>query len=1091
MMAAFLIISASIQINSRQFPEIDGAIIHESRARILHDPILITGNSDLISTSSSEGWPGNGSSGNPIIIMDLKIIVQGSYGVSISDTNLHIIINNLNITTATDAGILISGCSNITISENLLFAIVSADAIRVEKSTNCTIKSNIMDMEDQIVIGYNGIKVVDSPGCLITFNKVARMTNNGISVLGNSDYSTIEGNYLDECMNIGIHTTSDNNEIKNNTAFGNGWGIKTSGMKNLVMENRMKSNGYGIEVSGGSSNIIDENIVTRNFIGIKVVISVFNIIKNNYIAKSSSYGIDLYCNPDSSNTVHSNHLYYNNGSLGHFDSDHIQARDLNMGNIWYNTSSNRGNFWFDWTGTDGNSDGIVDLSYPVSGDGDRDWKPWKIPEIPDVFHTPWRVRPQPQSTYIDITWEAPWYGPGIDIQRYLIYRSERGGGELYLDDVAGDTLTFRDTDVKGGRAYYYYIVAENTIALSNQSKRIKSSPDTQKPNIGIYSPESGDFISSTSVTILYSGSDNIALDRYEISLDGGKRINNRLWTNITFHDLEEGEHTVEVTAFDLAEHNRTDTINFLIDISNPLIMIEDDGDDHILTTDTSPTIYWDAEDMVSGIKGFSVSLDGAPFYWIGDYREYTISDLSPGEHVFSVTAKDEAGNSVNDSVNITVDPGNPKIDIIYPEDLYINNTGEVSFYWYAEDDITGISHFSIRWDSGEWIDIGNTTNYTLSGMGEGSHHVYIRAHDMAGNNITTDRVVIIDTKPPEAELIIPIGNGLYNEEFNIQYSASDMHTGISSIVLVVDDGDPIVFSPEDPISLGFSSDGNHTIILEIIDGAGNSVSITRDFYFDITRPTVTSFTPKGKGVNVSTSLVISFSEEMDRDSIMIDMEGLEGSFTWNEINLTFDPDVELKYSTRYSFSVSGSDLAGNALVPFDWYFDTESDIAEGMGVLLGRIVDGSGIPLANASVRTRTGEIGHTNETGWFRLSVIEGQNHIIVSYPGYSDSRIEFNLSRSQTLKMGDIPIKKTSVKENEVSENEPPVLIIVMITMVVILLFGALVGWQIKKTRDASRIGLPDTDSPSPDGKPVSNLKVTREYNNDGHTVVDHFDG
>ncbi len=1055
-----------------------------------HFPMEINGNTDLVNQASTEGWAGNGSRTNPIIISDYRIIAMSDHGVEIENVDLHLIIDNLNITRANDAGIRISGSSNITIRGNLLYAMVSADAIRLESSTDCSVINNTMDMFDQIVIGYNGIRLVDSPENRISNNTVARMVNNGIMISGTSDRNEISHNYLDESSNVGVLVDSENNQIHHNTAFGNGWGIKVTGDDNLVSSNRLKRNGYGITLSGGHNNLVRENIATRNFKGINVISALYNRIVDNYVAKSDSFGVELYTNSGSGNQVFANHFYYNNGSGASFKQENVQASDLNPGNYWYNTTSERGNFWYDWRGVDGNSDGIVDLSYPVAGGGSRDMKPLKNPAIPDVFHPPWNVRASPQSTYIDISWLAPFYGPGIEIERYLIYRSERSGGELFHASVDGSELLFRDYEVKPGRAYYYYVIADNSIALSNQSRRVKSSPDTVAPRIRIDEPEGDDFISNRTVTVLYTGTDNIALDRFEVSLDGGEPVDKGLWENITFHELSEGEHTVEVTVFDLAEHNDTASVSFTVDVSDPFIRIDTGENGHLLTSMTSPTITWTSYDNITDIGSFSLSLDGSSYQGIGLYYEYTLSDLSPGDHTVSILAKDMAGNRKNDTLNVTVDPDPPRLDIIYPGDMYVNNTGSVSFKWYSMDPGSNISRFLIRWGSEDWIDVGLSREYTLNGLSEGSHHIYIRSFDNAGNNVTKERTVIVDLNPPDLIVDHPEEGGLYNGEFNVVWTAADLMTGINEVVLILDGGSPKYFDPEDTITIDFSEDGTHEIELMVIDGAGNNVSVSRTFHFDITQPTVISFDPTGKGVNVSTDMVIGFSEEMDPSSIEIDIEDVEGNINWNGRNLTFSPKQPLDYGRRYSLRITGYDMAGNPLVPFDWYFTTEFDLSEGKGMITGRVVDGSGNPLPNATVRAKSGERTTTNETGWFRFPVAEGENHLIVSLPGYDDSKFDFFLEDGQILEMGDIPVKRTPEDEKEEESGGPGFIILIIIGIIVAAGFLALVGWQLKRTRDTSGFDLPDTDLQDQRGKKPPGM-VTREYDDSSHKVIDHFNG
>ena len=75
-----------------QKPEVKAS----SNAYILHNPIFISGNTNLIRNATSEGWSGTGTESNPIIISGYDIQVSGiqNNSITIENTNLHFIIEN-------------------------------------------------------------------------------------------------------------------------------------------------------------------------------------------------------------------------------------------------------------------------------------------------------------------------------------------------------------------------------------------------------------------------------------------------------------------------------------------------------------------------------------------------------------------------------------------------------------------------------------------------------------------------------------------------------------------------------------------------------------------------------------------------------------------------------------------------------------------------------------------------------------------------------------------------------------------------------------------------------------------------------------
>lgn len=1054
-----LIITFSILLSGTAFLTPDETEVKGSPTRrVDHSPISINGNSQLLSRASSEGWPGTGAEGNPVTISGYRIGARNGIGIGLYNIDLHVRIIDMNITSSDPASILLSSCSNIEVSDSDIYYIRN-EGIKLDSSNNCSINNNTFDKEDIISIGYNGIYLTDSSDNSIVDNRIARIGNDGISILGTSTRNVIERNDLVECTNNAILVRSDYNRIISNEGTASGWGIRIRGSHNYIGDNWVRRNSYGIYVSEGEDNLIEDNICNRNFIGINIVLTVENIVKNNYVGKSASYGIDLYTNVQSRNQVYGNHFYYNNKTEGYYQEDRIQARDLKTGNLWYDESTNRGNFWFDWRGNDNNDDQIVDLSYPIEGDGSRDLYPLLNPSMPDAFSPPWRVRANPQPNYIEIIWEEPFYGMGVDVRSYHIYRSERGGGEFYIDKVDGDTKSYRDYDVRSGIAYFYYIIALNDIGFSNQSMRIKSSPDTQRPTLSITTPEDGDIFATTSVRILYEGNDNIAIDRYEVVLDGGEPIDKGPWENITFLGLSEGEHTVNVTVYDLAEHYRTKTVTFFVDITLPTITIDKPEDGVIITSIRTPTITWSANDVGSGIAGYALSLDGAPFANIGGRETYTFGELLPGPHMVSVLVRDRAGNERNDTVNLTVDPIGPSLNIIEPINYYVNNTGSIFLRWYGADTGTGVDKYLIRWGQEDWYDLGNFTSYRIDSLSEGSHTIYLRIYDLAGNNLTKQRIVTVDLTSPQMDILTPVHMERYSEPFNVVYSANDLLTGVGNVRFKMDDGEYRTYGPDDVITIGPVENGMHDIILELSDNAGNTVTRTASFIYDIRQPIVVDFFPRDEDVPVDSDIKLQFSELMDMESIVIDIVGVTGNISMEDRNLTLTLGSDLEYGTTYSIRVTGKDLAGNDLVPFDWTFETVENVAANQGRVSGRVLDTSGHPLANATVRFKTGESVMTDMNGSFEIILSKGSNHVIVSIPGYQETMVEFDLDGGQDLDLGELPVKVIVPVEDDDEGESNTWLIIVIVAIILVIIFAALIGYQIKRTRDyANQPPIPD---------------------------------
>lgn len=93
--------------------------------------------------------------------------------------------------------------------------------------------------------------------------------------------------------------------------------------------------------------------------------------------------------------------------------------------------------------------------------------------------------------------------------------------------------------------------------------------DLTIPSLQITSPLSGEKLYSSSITIHWLGDDSMSgILRFEIRMDEGSWIDLGVVYSYTIDSLDDGEHTVEVRAYDNVGNNRTVTLNFEVDASS-------------------------------------------------------------------------------------------------------------------------------------------------------------------------------------------------------------------------------------------------------------------------------------------------------------------------------------------------------------------------------------------------------------------------------------------------------------------------------------------------------------------------------------------
>ncbi|MFW3146142.1 MAG: NosD domain-containing protein [Thermoplasmatota archaeon] len=1037
---------------SGEFPE-------PTRAPVIHSPISINGNAQLASTASSEGWPGTGSEGDPILIRNFKIMAGQSYAIDIRNTDLYLEISGCNLSSSSVAGLHLFNVENCAARDNLM-VMNSGDGILIENSRGIDVNNNTMDMEDIFNMNYNGIRLIGSTGCDIAFNIIHLSVSDAINIDSGSAGNHIRNNSLEENRNNGIYVGSGPNHISGNRIYANKNGVKLDSSDNIAEENRLIKNIYGVLMHSGARNTVKDNYIIRNSIGIQFFRSDDNLITDNLFLLCAVYGIDLYQVGSSGNEIHHNEFFRNNQTGTSYDPGKIQSRDLSGGNQWY-SASNEGNFWLDWTTPDSNQDGIVDTPYDIVGGSVYDLYPLSDSEYPDLSIPPKKLRADPFDDHIELSWNGINYGKGILTDHFNIYKGEREGGEFWAARTADDVPVFRDYDVLPGRSYYYYVTSVTRIAESERSNRVKSSPDTKPPAVQFDHPKDNDFINESTVYVQWTGKDNIEVERYELWMDGEGPVTILDSDFFIYYNLSEGSHRANITAFDHAEHKDEDIVTFTVDLTPPALFFQGEEESPLIFGTETPTVRWSAEDTLSGISGFFLDIDGEGSKWIGNINSLKMPALSQGPHDITLKVQDRAGNIFPKNITIIIDTSDPVLTLQLS--LYEPYTRDrsVRINYSASDSITGIDHYEVRVDTEEWRGKGQVKYHVFDYLDQGEHFLYAKALDLAGNEDISYTVATVDWTPPELNLITPSQDGLYSKEILLRFTTWDEISGVGRQRIRLDGGDWRDLGSDESVPIGFTKDGDHTLEMEVFDRAGNLARRSVDFRFDVTKPAISTAEPRGAGIPIDTDLHLGFSEIMDKATVAISAQGITGEMKWSGNNLTLDTDVPLMYGKKYSIAVSGKDIAGNELIPFDWFFVTEDDPMEAAGRIIARVVDGSGEPIFNASYRFKTGESGKVDDEGRIDTLVKAGSNSIIITNKTFKDRTVEFSIQPGEELDLGDIKLESTLGGEEKEEKGTSYTWIIVM-AIVVLLVAGVatIVAVQYRKAKAYEKMDFGDQE-------------------------------
>lgn len=316
-----------------------------------HDPIHIDGDVDFASQAVSEGWPGDGTEGNPYIIEGYDINTSYATGINIISTTVHFIIKD----------ILIGGYLYIN------------HGIYLDDVTNCIIKNctirNLWGFGIYLNSSY-GISIVNSTisnttygmyfaysyGILVSGNNVSWNYGGGIYLYypreinfnGNimlNDGISIYGNLLEHWDSHDIDSSNTVNSkpiyyVRNQTG-----GFVPSGAGQVILVNctgmyienqELNDATTGIELGFSSEcNIINNTLNYNNGNGIYLYQSNRNNISSNYASHNREAG--FYLEYSKWNNITDNIAYSNRGEGIYLDfssENNISGNNISDNVMW-------------------------------------------------------------------------------------------------------------------------------------------------------------------------------------------------------------------------------------------------------------------------------------------------------------------------------------------------------------------------------------------------------------------------------------------------------------------------------------------------------------------------------------------------------------------------------------------------------------------------------------------------------------------------------------------------------------------------------------------------------------------------------------
>ncbi len=309
-----------------------------------------------------------------------------------------------------------------------------------------------------------------------------------------------------------------------------------------------------------------------------------------------------------------------------------------------------------------------------------------------------------------------------------------------------------------------------------------------------------------------------------------------------------------------------------------------------------------------GIKKSNISLT----YEIkGNITEFSDYNITPDvRYYYAISAFTDAGESkLSAEISAFADNIKPWIRINSPYNNSITNKSHFMLTWKGNDSQSGLNHFEIRWDNRSWINVGLERSYKIY-LGNGKHHIFVKAVDNAGNFNISEIKVLVDTSPPTLKISYPTKDMILNiSNFEIHFHVSDNLSGVSRCYFKIDKG---LWKTINNDTLKISvEDGSYVIYLKAVDRAGNIAYKERSFTVDTTPPEIYSISPPSNyTLNIKYSnLTIGW---LARDNLGIAYFAIKiNNGSWIDLGINETYTVKNPRQENYTILIKVVDLAGN------------------------------------------------------------------------------------------------------------------------------------------------------------------------------------
>jgi len=440
------------------------------------------------------------------------------------------------------------------------------------------------------------------------------------------------------------------------------------------------------------------------------------------------------------------------------------------------------------------------------------------------------------------------------------------------------------------------------------------------------------------VSVVYGTSDtHSGVDGVRLSIDGGTN-----WMDLDMGsgeievtlDLGDGDYILMLDVTDnVGNQASTTTSSITLDTTPPRILLYKLAGGNTIVTHHRILVELVAEDDMTVLEMMTLRIGTEPWGAWEPYREqFELVLPSDGETSVEVRLRDSVDNTVSAVQRLTVDSTPPVIDMFeVAGGLGTTRDRTIDVTFKARDELdTELDYTLAESPTGTSVSETTMTDSTVimdwTFDGEGLLTLKLTVTDWAHHSAEASVTMVVDTQPPIVNLVLNGGEWVSTtSEIPVAVSAIDVTTDVAKARIKVDANEWGPWSDMSSfrrVDLG-PGEGERTVFIQVLDGAGNVGETAATVFIDTSVPTAsvifTSMKPGGV-VDGGSAIVVTFSEEMDEASIgVVLMDNSSGlidcELVWNQAGkeLLVTPEGTLSRGSHFVLQIQGEDLVGNDL----------------------------------------------------------------------------------------------------------------------------------------------------------------------------------